>query len=69
MAGGGQGMKPECPVRGEAWLTRRAMSCPAGAPAWVTPDLIRDTIEAWQPYYAQDLTEGDAVRILVGSWV
>lgn len=38
---------------------------PAGAPSWITPELIRDTIETWQPYYAQDLTIEDALTILL----
>jgi hypothetical protein len=36
-----------------------------GAPAWITPDLIADTLETWQPYYAARLTEGDALEILL----
>jgi len=33
-------------------------------PAWMTPELIRSTIETWQPYHADRLTEADAVGIL-----
>ena len=37
-----------------------------GVPSWITPELIADTIRAWQPYYAQPLTDRDAVGILMG---
>lgn len=32
---------------------------------WITPDLIAETIEVWQPKYAQALTEQDAIEILL----
>ena len=38
---------------------------PAGAPAWVTEELLADTVAAWQPYYAEDLTAADALEILL----
>jgi len=34
------------------------------APAWITPELIRLTIEVWQPYYATRLTAEDAVIMI-----
>jgi hypothetical protein len=37
---------------------------PAGSPEWITEDLLRDTIETWQPYYSTRLTELEAVEIL-----
>jgi hypothetical protein len=40
---------------------------PAGAPAWVTEELLSDTIVAWQPYYAEDLTADDALEILLAA--
>ncbi len=36
-----------------------------GLPSWITPDLIAETIGAWQPYYAQRLTPEDAIGILL----
>jgi hypothetical protein len=42
-------------------------SLPAGAPAWVTEELLSDTIVAWQPYYAEDLTADDALKILLAA--
>ena len=33
-------------------------------PAWITPELIAETLETWQPYYAESLTTADAVEIL-----
>ncbi len=37
---------------------------PPGAPGWITPELIAETIETWQPYYGEDLTQADALGIL-----
>lgn len=37
---------------------------PPGAPTWITADLIRDTVDVWQPYYDRELTADDAVEIL-----
>ena len=38
---------------------------PAGAPDWVTPELIEDTIQTWQPVYRHSLTPEDALEILI----
>ncbi len=38
---------------------------PSGAPRWVTPELVADTVETWQPYYDQPLTGEEAVGILL----
>lgn len=37
---------------------------PPGAPAWVSCELIEETIRVWQPYYAESLTVDDAVAII-----
>ncbi len=44
--------------------TAQAVRVPAGAPEWVTAELIADTVETWQPYYAADLTDDKSVAIL-----
>ena len=44
---------------------RAGASVPSGAPNWVTSELIVDTIETWQPYYAAPLTADDALEILL----
>lgn len=38
-------------------------------PAWITPELIAETIRVWEPKYSRPLTDGDAIEILlnVGS--
>jgi hypothetical protein len=41
-----------------------ALNIPAGTPAWITPSLMRDTLETWQPYYDKTLTAADLVGIL-----
>ena len=38
---------------------------PPGTPPWITPELVQDTIDTWQPYYADDLTIVDALEILM----
>ena len=38
---------------------------PSGAPAWITAELIADTISTWQPYYEGPLTPEDALEILL----
>jgi hypothetical protein len=45
-----------------------ALAVPAGAPRWVTPELLADTLRVWQPYYGS-LTSQDALAIImnVGS--
>ena len=42
-----------------------AWAVPAGLPAWITDDLIAETLRVWQPYYAQPLTPEDAIGILL----
>ena len=37
---------------------------PAAAPAWVTKQLVEQTLRVWQPYYAQPLTIEDAIDIM-----
>ena len=39
---------------------------PAGTPQWISMDLVRDTIETWQPFYSSALALQDAVNILLG---
>lgn len=36
----------------------------AGKPTWVTPELVEETLQTWQPYYNQELSEADAIEIL-----
>lgn len=38
---------------------------PPGAPAWVTPALIAQTIKTWQPYYHARLTPDDALAMIL----
>ena len=41
-----------------------AVALPPGIPAWIKAELVRDTIETWQPYYPDPLTVNDAIEIL-----
>lgn len=36
----------------------------AGLPAWISEELIQETLTAWQPYYRQVLSDADAIGIL-----
>jgi hypothetical protein len=35
-----------------------------GAPAGITPELVKATIRTWQPYYKTPLTIDDAIEII-----
>lgn len=37
---------------------------PAGTPTWITPALVKHTIEVWQPYYDEPLTADDAAAMI-----
>lgn len=41
-----------------------AIVLPAGTPDWITPELVRKTIEVWQPYYREVLTQEEAVTMI-----
>ncbi len=38
---------------------------PAGAPAWITPELLEQTLAVWQPYYDKTLTADDALGMIL----
>lgn len=38
---------------------------PAGAPDWITAELIEATIRTWQPYYKEVLTPEEAVTMIL----
>ena len=38
---------------------------PAGAPEWVSPELIEQTLRIWQPYYDNQLVAEDALEIIL----
>ena len=38
---------------------------PAGAPSWITAELVEETVRVWQPYYEQPLTHDDAVAMML----
>ena len=45
---------------------RPTTQVPAGAPAWVTPELIEQTLRVWQPFYQHQLIPNDALEIIRG---
>lgn len=38
---------------------------PAGAPDWVTSELLTKTLAVWQPYYQKVLTVDDALGMIL----
>lgn len=36
-----------------------------GAPAWVTPEAMKDTLKTFRPYCGTNMTPGDALEILI----
>lgn len=38
---------------------------PAGAPDWITPELVEATIRVWQPYYADVISPEEAVTMIL----
>lgn len=42
----------------------KAPGLPPGTPAWVTEELLENTLDTWQPYYEYALTPHDALEIL-----
>ncbi len=37
---------------------------PPGCPAWISTELVRRTVETWQPHYGRPLTINEAIDIL-----
>lgn len=38
----------------------------SGAPSWVTPELIAQTLRVWQRYYVEPLKPEDALAMILG---
>ncbi len=45
--------------------THEVATVPAGAPPWVTPELIEHTLRVWQPFYEDQLISEDALEIIL----
>lgn len=41
-----------------------AVAVPPGTPAWISPELLAQTLVTWQPYYQEPLTPEEAVAII-----
>jgi hypothetical protein len=48
----------------EPLIGSEVVSVASGTPAWITAELISETITVWQPYYTSRLTPSEAVEIL-----
>jgi len=44
----------------------RSCSVPAGAPGWVTVELMQQTRRVWQPYYREPLNALDLLEMILG---
>lgn len=51
----------------KAEVYRWYFTVPPGAPKWITPEEIEDTLRVWQPSYRQLLTAMDALEILINT--
>jgi len=38
---------------------------PAGAPDWITAELVEETIRVWQPFYREVVTPEEAVTMIL----
>lgn len=52
--------QPDCQTQGDAKCI-----VPAGAPDWITPELVEATIRVWQPYYANVISPEEAVTMII----
>ncbi len=43
------------------------LTVPAGAPQWITVELLEHTIRIWQPFYPDQLISEDALEIIMGA--
>lgn len=53
--------KVDCPTLEEA-----KSLVPAGAPDWITHELIERTIAVWQPFYEEVITPEEAATMIAG---
>ena len=65
-------MAPRTPGNSSSASTRKGRAVadivvPAGAPDWITADLIADTLDTWQPHFPEALTVDDALEILLDA--
>lgn len=49
----------------ESIIPVRERVVPQGVPAWITAEVIEDTLRTFQPFYPYDLTVDEAVGILL----
>lgn len=40
------------------------LAVPLGTPRWISPELVAETLQTWQPYYQEALTPEEAVAII-----
>lgn len=52
--------QPDCQIREDA-----TSIVPAGAPDWITAELIQATSRTWQPYYKEVISPEEAVTMIL----
>jgi hypothetical protein len=45
-------------------IAAEPLKLPLSCPGWITPELVADTLETWQPHCKERLTLEDAIGIL-----
>jgi len=45
-------------------IAAEPLTLPRSCPDWITPELIANTLETWQPYYDYPLTIQEAVDMV-----
>jgi hypothetical protein len=58
-------MPPSKRQDGRQFFANGRIAVPAGAPSWITAQLLEATIDTWQPHYDTRLTPEDALEILL----
>ena len=67
MSQSGSSTSPTKPLQhGKTDAASTRVVVPAGAPSWVTAELIELTLKTWQPFYSHQLIEADALEMILG---
>jgi predicted hotdog family 3-hydroxylacyl-ACP dehydratase len=46
-------------------VSRQSLTSTETLPAWISRDLVAETVAVWSPIYGQRLTEREAIEILL----
>lgn len=51
--------------QGSCTISPKSVSLPPGTPEWIDENLVRHTIETWQPFLRQPLTPDAALAVVL----